>query len=609
MDSLEAVATLARGIHIAALLSLFGCLAFRCFVLPGSDARVAAVMRIGLVSGWLALAIGVVWLAAVSGTIAGAHSLASLLHAVPVVARHTNFGKFLCLRLLLLVGVTALLPRRGPRIAVVLLVTSGIAIALQPLLGHVGALQGSVRAVLIPIEIAHLLAAGAWLGGLAPLLLCVMRAPVPLATTLCERFTPVGLVAVGTIVVTALPEAGELIGGLPELAGTEYGHLALLKMGLFCFALALACLNRFAFTTRLGTGPARRMLICSIAIETVVVLCIVFAAAAMASSPPAAHVQPVWPFASRPSVVAWEEPELRGELVRLSIAATAGLLLIGIGLALRRFRILAAVLATIVVMPFLPSLSLLLVEAYPTSYARSTTGFSVMAIARGQTLFMRQCAVCHDPQIGGGARSDLTAPHIWGHLDGDIFWWVTNGVTDPEGNAVMPAFGTMLSEDDRWALIDFIHARNIGIQARDTGKWSPPVPAPLTPLNCDGDEASSIADLGPHDLLMAAQSYPPDTGRADLPGAETIRLVRDATATPGEGECVAATPAAWEAWRVLSGVPSDRFSGYQALVDRQGWLRAWLPSGLAPDLILAAVRDADSHPIAASARAVQAHHH
>jgi hypothetical protein len=72
---------------------------------------------------------------------------------------------------------------------------------------------------------------------------------------------------------------------------------------------------------------------------------------------------------------------------------------------------------------------------------------------------------------------------------------------------------------------------------------------------------------------------------------------------------VAATPAAWEAWRVLSGVPSDRFSGYQALVDRQGWLRAWLPSGLAPDLILAAVRDADSHPIAASARAVQAHHH
>src|SRR5271167_1801403 len=116
MDSFEAVATLARGIHVAALLSLFGCLAFRRFVLPGNDAAdlpTAAVARIGVASVWMALAFGLAWLAAISGTMAGAHDLASLLDAVPEVARHTNFGNFLCLRLVLLIGVMVLLPRRG----------------------------------------------------------------------------------------------------------------------------------------------------------------------------------------------------------------------------------------------------------------------------------------------------------------------------------------------------------------------------------------------------------------------------------------------------------------------------------------------------------------
>jgi mono/diheme cytochrome c family protein len=265
----------------------------------------------------------------------------------------------------------------------------------------------------------------------------------------------------------------------------------------------------------------------------------------------------------------------------------------------------------IVAAPFLPTLSLLLVEAYPTSYARSTTGFSVAAIARGQTLFGQQCAVCHDPRIGSGAASDLTAPHMWGHLDGEVFWWVTNGVVDPEGNALMPGFGSMLSEDDRWALIDYIHARNIGRQAMTTGKWSPDVSAPATPLNCDGGEADSLADIGSHDLLIAAEANPA-TGVAasikprSVPGAETIRLALDAAGTPGEGECVAASPDAWEAWRVLAGVPRDRFGGYRAVVDRQGWLRAWLPPGTGPE---AALRDADDHPISTAARAGTGHKH
>ena len=310
--------------------------------------------------------------------------------------------------------------------------------------------------------------------------------------------------------------------------------------------------------------------------------------------------------------------------MRLLIAATAGLALIGVSLGLRRFRLLAAGLAVIVVAPFAPALDLLLVEAFPTSYAQSTTGFSVDSIAQGETLFVEHCSVCHDRREGTGGPVDLMAPHIWGHLDGELFWRVTNGITDPKGAALMPAFGSVLSDSDVWALIDFIHARNVGVQARTTGKWLPPVPAPATPLDCDGSEADSLADLG-HVLLVVADGAPahadparigPESisgsariGPENIPGAETIRLASTAAAVPEEGACVTAAPGAWEAWRVLSGVTPDRFGGYQAIVDSRGWLRAWLPPGSSREQVLAAVRDARDHPIAIRAGATGGHHH
>jgi putative copper export protein/mono/diheme cytochrome c family protein len=604
MDRLEIVATVLRAAHLVATLSLLGCLVFRCFVVPKAAAAEAlplpTVNRIAVISGALALVLGGAWLIAVAGTIAGANDFATLRDAVPVVARHTSFGEFVCLRLLLLTGALGLLAARARLLA---LVGAGAAIALQPMLGHIGASDASV---LIPIEVAHLLAAGSWLGCLLPLLVCVIRAPVPLAVTLCERFTPVGLVAVGTIAVTALPQAGELIGGLGGLFGTTYGHWALLKIGLFFLALGLACLNRLVLTARFGTVLGRRGLIGSIAVEAVAVCCVVLAAAAMASSTPAAHVQPAWPFAWRPSLDAWDEPDLRWELLRLMLAVAAGLVLIGVSLAWRRFRLIALGLAVFLIAPFMPAMDLLFVEAYPTSYFRSTTGFSVDSITHGKTLFAARCAVCHDPQNGTGSGADLTAPHVWGHLDGELYWWVTNGVVDPEGNALMPGFGSVLSEDDRWGLIDFIRARNVGVQAADTGTWTPPVAAPITPLSCAGTEADELADLAPRVLLVVAgDASDPET----LPDVVTIRLARGTVARPQAGECVAAAPTAWDAWRVLAGAEPERFAGYRAVVDGQGWLRAWLPPDAGADRVLAAVRDARDHPIAAGARPAGGHHH
>ena len=77
--------------------------------------------------------------------------------------------------------------RRGP---------GPIALALQPMLGHAGALGGRLGTTLIISEILHLLAAGAWLGSLLPLFITIGTLPHNAAATACRSFTPVGLSAV-----------------------------------------------------------------------------------------------------------------------------------------------------------------------------------------------------------------------------------------------------------------------------------------------------------------------------------------------------------------------------------------------------------------------------
>src|ERR1700677_4409847 len=119
MDRVWIATALLRGVHLAASLSLFGCLVFRSFVvrqgpppegLPPEGLPVGAVNSIAWISAWVALVAGGAWLVAVAGTMAGAGSLSALFNAVWAVTRHTDFGNFVGARLLLLASALALLP-------------------------------------------------------------------------------------------------------------------------------------------------------------------------------------------------------------------------------------------------------------------------------------------------------------------------------------------------------------------------------------------------------------------------------------------------------------------------------------------------------------------
>ena len=303
MSTMEIIGPAVRGIHVTALVSLLGTLVFLLVVaLPATEETrenalgvIQQLQRLARLSAILALIIGIAWLVTEAAVIAGADGVRMALRALPVVALRTQFGQWLLLRLgLILVLLLVLTPRDATIVIATVLAAAGLAV--QPVLGHAGAIGGSAGTTLIISEIIHLLAAGAWLGGLLPLFITIGVLPHGAAATACRNFTPIGLSAVLLLGSTAVVQAAEFMGGLPGLFGTAYGQTALAKLAFFIVLLTLAALNRLALTERLaeaGGNAARRLMRTSIVSEAVLGTLVVILAAFLASRTPATHEQPV----------------------------------------------------------------------------------------------------------------------------------------------------------------------------------------------------------------------------------------------------------------------------------------------------------------------------
>jgi len=647
MDGFALATAILRGLHLAALLSLFGTLVFAVTLAPPVvQARLA---RLAWVSAGAALVTGAGWL------ILEAEAIGGTLAALPVVVTGTRFGQLVTLRLALLAVVVPLLPlplregaggRGRPEVAatggasparpppptpshtgrgnivrrLVALFLSAVALVLQAAIGHAGA-TGTGLAI---SESLHLLAAGAWLGALLPLLITLRLLPASDAARICERFTPIGLAAVLVLGGTGIVQGLQLIGSIPALFGTGYGRIALLKAAFFLLALAFAARNRLSLTDRLaGAAPdrAKRQLRRSITAETAIGLLIVLAAGLLASLPPGVHEQPDWPFPDRFSLVAMEDPDLRQEVILATAVIAGGLCVLAASLIWGRFRIPAALLAASLTFWWGPSLGLLLVEAYPTSFYTSPTGFAVTSILRGQALYPAHCAGCHGATgQGNGADgahlrirpADLTEPHLWGHSDGELFWWLTHGVDDPEGGLAMPGFADRLSAEDRWALIDAIRARNLGAAIQAEGTWPQPVLAPDLPIQCTGGVAAQASQLRGQAVIVVADTASALAATPVVPPQDGFPIaVLHLRQGAARGDCAAATPDAWPAYAILAGLPPERLAGTVFLVDPAGWLRTLWPPGEAGDTtqLIAGLRSICEHPIDPSPGDGHDHHH
>jgi len=262
-----------RAIHLGASIVLFGELLFATVVVTHGTAELPSSveadrrLRRAVLASWTLMAVsGVCWLALVSAQMTG-RPLADSLNPsrVATVLGSTVFGQAWTIRALLALGLIALWPllrasskgrRRWARVGSFAM--AGGLLAGLAWGGHANAEVGGQGLAHHASDVAHLLAAGAWLGGLAPLAAClgrVDRSPTTRALNECAntaaRFGNWAALCVGLLLVTGTVNAYFLIHAPEALLETEYGNLLLAKLLLFALMLGIAAVNRTRLTRSL----------------------------------------------------------------------------------------------------------------------------------------------------------------------------------------------------------------------------------------------------------------------------------------------------------------------------------------------------------------------
>ncbi|GGP41038.1 copper resistance CopC/CopD family protein [Streptomyces calvus] len=119
--------------------------------------------------------------------------------------------------------------------------------------------QGLQPGIAMPVDVLHLLAVAAWLGGLTALLVALYRAPAdtPVDRDAVRRFSRLAFSGVVVLVVTGVYQSWRQLGSWSAFTDTRYGQLLLVKIGLVAVLVGIASVSR-RWTARLaeadGTG-------------------------------------------------------------------------------------------------------------------------------------------------------------------------------------------------------------------------------------------------------------------------------------------------------------------------------------------------------------------
>lgn len=287
--------------------------------------------------------------------------------------------------------------------------------------------------------------------------------------------------------------------------------------------------------------------------------------------------QPAWPFALRLSgeVMLIDRSVARALLAALGYTGAA-LLLAALAIAWRRARapLLIAAIALLLFTPW-PQRELFTTPATPTSFHNSPTGFSAVAIVRGEQLYRQQCIACHGADGRGNtplglalpvAPPNLSSGLLWRRFDGDVYWSLRHG------KGGMPGFADKLSVADSWALIDYMKANAAGVGIADTGAWPRPVALPDLALACRHSSATHTGQWhGQRIRLVVGQA-----GRdaSEDPRLQSVRLGLPGGDGVGDIDCASADAESLRAIAIITATPVDKLAGTELLADRDGWLRA-----------------------------------
>jgi putative copper resistance protein D len=248
---------LCRFVHFLAAMLAFGMSAYLWAYAP-ERLRLAlspVVRRLALVASLVALISAIGWLALESASMADDWSAAIDPDAIGAVLTDTAFGQAWAAHLVLaaaLVAVVAL--GSSARWAA----TSLVSAALLASLGFVGhaAMQSGAEGVLHRANHAvHLVAAGAWIGGLVPFAMCLrayerndLRKD---AVRAMAGFSFWGQLIVAAIVLTGVVNIALISHRPPLPPTTPYRALLVAKLIIVAIMILLALFNRFVLAPRL----------------------------------------------------------------------------------------------------------------------------------------------------------------------------------------------------------------------------------------------------------------------------------------------------------------------------------------------------------------------
>ncbi|MFI9754617.1 copper resistance CopC/CopD family protein [Streptomyces collinus] len=116
---------------------------------------------------------------------------------------------------------------------------------------------GLQAGIAMPVDVLHLLAVAAWLGGLGALLVALYRAPAdtPVDRPAVRRFSQIAFGSVLTLIATGTYQSWRQLGSWSAFTDTRYGQLLLAKIGLVVVMVGVAWISR-RWTGRLAeTAP------------------------------------------------------------------------------------------------------------------------------------------------------------------------------------------------------------------------------------------------------------------------------------------------------------------------------------------------------------------
>ncbi|MGW1772033.1 copper resistance CopC/CopD family protein [Streptomyces sp. NPDC002104] len=284
------------GAYIGVILLVgAACLLLWCW----PEGRESRLLRGAVMAGWGMTVLSTLALLVLRSAYTGSGRLAEVADIVQLGnALRTKTGALLGVRLALLAGCAVLWARRGAswppaRSSGVLLGWAALTAA-----GLAGTWAGAEHAsaglqplVAMPVDAAHLLAAGTWVGGLFVLALLLLRRQ-EVSFDALARFSQAAFVSVCTLVVTGLYQAWRQVGSPSGLVETRFGLLLLAKAAGVGLLLCLGYLSR-RWTRRLARAtpespvPSLRRLRRGVAVEAALGLCVIVVTAALTSTEPA----------------------------------------------------------------------------------------------------------------------------------------------------------------------------------------------------------------------------------------------------------------------------------------------------------------------------------